>query len=162
MRFQTDERRLAVIEEAKTWVGTPFRHQARVKGVGVDCAQLVIAVGESCGLLAVDPAAWRRFAGYGRAPNPKRMEEALRSFMVPIPPSRARLGDVAWLEWRRELPMHLAILSRHGERATLIHALSEVGKACEHGFVAEWPERVVSWWRYPGLAAPGALRPAEV
>lgn len=156
MTFQVDPRRRAVIAEARTWLGTPFRHQAKVKGLGCDCAQLVIAAGEACGLLAIDPAAWRRFAAYGRAPNPKRMEEALRAFMVKIAPSRARLGDVMWLSWERaggraDLPMHLAILAEHKGRATMIHALSEVAKVTEHGFTAEWPGRVVSWWRYPGL-----------
>lgn len=165
MKFRTDPRRLAVIAEARSWVETPFRHQARVKGLGADCAQLIIAVGEACGLLAVDPELWRRFAGYGRAPHPARMEEALRMFMVQIPPSRARLGDVMWLEWRRDLPMHLAILSEHKDRVTMIHALAEVGKVCEHGFVAEWPERLVTarpaWWRFPGLARAGARTPKE-
>jgi cell wall-associated NlpC family hydrolase len=158
MRFQIDPRRRAVIAAARAWVGTPFRHQARLMGVGVDCAQHVIAAGETAGVLSIDPAAWRRWAAYGRAPNPRRMGEALETFLVPIPPSRARLGDVMWLAWERAggqaaLPMHLAIRSAHGGRTTMIHALESLGKVCEHGFTAEWPGRVISWWRYPGLAA---------
>ncbi len=38
------ERRLTIVSEAKTWLGTPYHHEARVKGVGVDCAQLLLAV----------------------------------------------------------------------------------------------------------------------
>jgi cell wall-associated NlpC family hydrolase len=41
-----------VIEEAKTWKGTPHRNGARVKGAGVDCGQILIAVYESAGVLA--------------------------------------------------------------------------------------------------------------
>lgn len=33
----------AVISAARTWVATPYHHMARVKGAGVDCAQLIIA-----------------------------------------------------------------------------------------------------------------------
>jgi len=33
--------RKAVIEEARTWCGTPFHHRAAVKGAGVDCACLL-------------------------------------------------------------------------------------------------------------------------
>lgn len=36
--------RAAVVAEVRSWAGTAFHHQGRVKGVGVDCAQLVIAV----------------------------------------------------------------------------------------------------------------------
>ncbi len=39
-----------VIAEARTWLGTPYHHHARVKHVGVDCAQLLLAVYPACGL----------------------------------------------------------------------------------------------------------------
>lgn len=29
---------------SQSWIGTPYHHAARVKGVGVDCAQLLIGV----------------------------------------------------------------------------------------------------------------------
>jgi cell wall-associated NlpC family hydrolase len=39
-----------------TWLGTPHHHHARVKGVGVDCAQLLCAVYEACGCVPhIDP-----------------------------------------------------------------------------------------------------------
>jgi NlpC/P60 family putative phage cell wall peptidase len=43
-----DELRARVVAEAKSWLGTPYHHHARVKGVGVDCAQLLCAVYEAC------------------------------------------------------------------------------------------------------------------
>jgi cell wall-associated NlpC family hydrolase len=47
--------RRAVIEEAKTWLLTPWEHAARVKGAGVDCAQLLAAVYTKAGVLAAMP-----------------------------------------------------------------------------------------------------------
>jgi cell wall-associated NlpC family hydrolase len=48
--------RAAVVKEALTWLGTPYHHHARVKGVGVDCAQLLCAVYEACGCVPhIDP-----------------------------------------------------------------------------------------------------------
>jgi NlpC/P60 family putative phage cell wall peptidase len=45
-----------VLAEARTWLGTPYHHQAQIKGVGVDCAMLLIAVYFACGLIpAIDP-----------------------------------------------------------------------------------------------------------
>ena len=39
------------VEEALTWLGTPYHHQGRVKGVGVDCATLLCEVYEKVGLM---------------------------------------------------------------------------------------------------------------
>ena len=35
---------LDVVRMARTWLGTPYHHQGRVKGAGVDCGGLVIGV----------------------------------------------------------------------------------------------------------------------
>jgi cell wall-associated NlpC family hydrolase len=40
-----------VIAEARTWLGTPYHHHARIKGAGVDCAQLLIEVYHEVGLI---------------------------------------------------------------------------------------------------------------
>ena len=47
----TPEQREAVVSEAKTWLGTPWRHMQRLKGVGVDCANLPASVYEACGVI---------------------------------------------------------------------------------------------------------------
>lgn len=41
----------AVVNAAKGWVNTPYHHHAKIKGVGVDCIQLVLAVHEEAGLV---------------------------------------------------------------------------------------------------------------
>lgn len=40
-----------VVAEAITWELTPYHHKARIKGVGVDCAQFPAAVYEAVGLI---------------------------------------------------------------------------------------------------------------
>ena len=40
---------MTVIEEAKSWIGTPFIAHAQVKGDGVDCANLIQAIFYNCG-----------------------------------------------------------------------------------------------------------------
>jgi NlpC/P60 family putative phage cell wall peptidase len=45
-----------VVQEARSWLGTPYHHQGRVKGAGVDCAMLLIEVFRTCGLIPdIDP-----------------------------------------------------------------------------------------------------------
>lgn len=40
-----------MLAEANSWIGTPWRHAARLKGVGVDCAQFLIACYSAAGLV---------------------------------------------------------------------------------------------------------------
>jgi cell wall-associated NlpC family hydrolase len=46
-----DEQRQRVVEVARTWLRTPYHHQGRVKGVGVDCATLLAEVACEAGLV---------------------------------------------------------------------------------------------------------------
>ncbi|MFZ1109862.1 MAG: hypothetical protein WAN43_16125 [Rhodomicrobium sp.] len=48
--------REAVVAAARKWVGTPYHHMADIKGVGVDCAMILVRVYVDLGLVeAFDP-----------------------------------------------------------------------------------------------------------
>lgn len=48
--------RTAVAAAARAWLGTPYHHQARIKGAGVDCALLLCEVYHAAGVVPfVDP-----------------------------------------------------------------------------------------------------------
>jgi len=146
-----------VVETARSWVGTPYVHQHRTKGVAVDCVGLVIGVGLEAAVLPTwTEEAWAPHRGYGRAPNPEHMGRAIRQFLEPLdldPGSPAPDAAIAFIGWRSHLPMHLAIMATAPDgRRMMIHAFQGIGRTVEHGFVDPWPARVVSWWRYPGVA----------
>lgn len=90
------EARAAIVREALTWVGTPYHSHARIKGVGVDCAQLPAAVYLSAGMIAPVnpeyPADWMMH----------RDEEKFLSYVLPqareIDESEALPGDL--IIWR--------------------------------------------------------------
>lgn len=50
--IEIQKQRDAVLAEARTWLRTPWHHEARVKGAGVDCANFLIGVYAACGLIA--------------------------------------------------------------------------------------------------------------
>lgn len=51
--------RLAVVQEALTWLGTPYHHAARVRGAGVDCGMFLAEVYEGAGVMPhVEPDAY--------------------------------------------------------------------------------------------------------
>ena len=43
--------RAEIVAEAVSWIGTPYHHHARIKGVGVDCAQLLLEVYTNTGVI---------------------------------------------------------------------------------------------------------------
>lgn len=45
------EKRRAIVEEAKTWLGTPYVPEARVKGAGTDCGMFILQTFENVGLI---------------------------------------------------------------------------------------------------------------
>jgi cell wall-associated NlpC family hydrolase len=85
--------RAAVVAEALSWRGTPYHHHARVKGVGVDCAQLLIAAYAVAGVvLPSDP---------GHYPPEWHLHRSEERFLAHLQQAGARLvqapavGDVA-------------------------------------------------------------------
>jgi cell wall-associated NlpC family hydrolase len=50
----TSEQRDKIVTEAKSWIGTPYRGWSRVRGVGVDCGQLLAGVYVNAGFLPAD------------------------------------------------------------------------------------------------------------
>lgn len=154
----TDPLRAAVVAAARQWLATPYRHQARVKGRGVDCVGLIIAAGLEAEVMTWSPEAFAPWAGYGRLPNPTKMRAGLETFLRPLAADEVpSVGDVAFFAWRDGMPMHLGILAEDEivapGRLTMIHATSQIGSVVEHGFAGEWPGRVDSYWRYPGIPA---------
>lgn len=43
--------RQQIIDEARTWLRTPWRHASAVRGAGVDCARFLIEVYANCGII---------------------------------------------------------------------------------------------------------------
>lgn len=135
---------MAVIVEARTWIGTPWVHQGRLKGVGVDCAGLTGKVGETKGYVSSEDA---NFTGYGREPDPIKMKAALDRVFIRIVKESARPASIIWLKAGGDRAQHLGILT---ERNTLIHAIN-FKRVEELPIEAGERNRVVACYRYRGI-----------
>ncbi len=139
-----------LLTEARAWVGTPYAHGQRAKGLGCDCIGFVWGVAATVGLADhVTPEATAPFLGYGREPDPANFGRALGRFLTPVVGGlpTARPGDVLWCRVRRQ-PRHVALL---GERGTLLHALAGCG-VVETTFDARWRSLVAAVFRFPAFA----------
>jgi cell wall-associated NlpC family hydrolase len=130
--------RAAIVAEARTWVDTPWKHQGRLKGVGVDCGGLIIGVGQALGLLdfTVKPQ-------YGRQPNWRELEAILREHLDSQPFAGVKPGDILAFAFIGE-PQHLGICTGDG----LIHSYAQARKVVEHRLDDVWLERLRSIWTY--------------
>lgn len=111
----TDEQRLVVIEEARSWIGTPWHHRARVKGAGVDCLQFVVGVFAACGLCDdLDTGYYGQDWMWHR--NDELILDGLRQYAHEV--ETPSLGDIVVYKFGRTFS-HVGIIAGPDE---LIHA----------------------------------------
>lgn len=115
--------RQSVVTEAETWLRTRYHHCARVKGVGVDCAQLLIAVYGGLGMLAADAVHQLEQLHYSPQWHLHQSEELYLQWLARFARevNVGDAGDVAIWRFGRTFS-HAGILAN---RDTVIHALRD-------------------------------------
>ena len=139
--------RADVVVAARTWTDTPFHHQARLKGVGVDCVGLVIGVARELGLIAPD----FDVVGYPRVPDGTSLMALAATHMTPIDRAAMQPGDVVVVSFDRD-PQHLGILGdyRHGG-LSIIHAAGLTGRVIETRLMFSKQMKYVAAFALPGI-----------
>ena len=132
-----------VVAAARLAIGTPFRHQGRRVGSGLDCAGLLAHVCHALGQPIADQS------GYAKRPSGGQLQAALdaqpalvRSSGLPV------VGDFVLMRFEDDRwSSHLGVCAGK----TMIHAWAVARKVCEHDFDAEWLRRVVRTYRFKDL-----------
>ncbi len=125
-----------IISAARECIGTPFRHQGRVLGVGLDCVGVVIHALQSVGVSIIDQC------GYGRTPCNGLLEAAIGAHSELIKVFTFMPGDILLMRILKQ-PTHVAVFT--GD--TIIHAYEAVGKCCEHRLDSRWATCIVCSYR---------------
>ena len=137
----------AIVDEARRWIGTPYRHQASLMSVGTDCLGLVRGV-------------WRTVVGeeperpppytpdWAETRGGDHLMEAARRWLREVPIGAAREGDVLLFRMSLGAPAkHAAIVSGEGR---IIHAYW--GRTvCETRLVPWWRRRIAGAFQFPGV-----------
>lgn len=137
-----------VIAEARLWLGTPYLHQASLKGSGTDCLGLLRGV-------------WR--AVYGDEPEPvpaytadwaepsgqEVLLSAARRWLVPRPAGVAAVGDVLLFRMREgSIAKHLGLQSDAGSHPRFIHSYTGYG-VIESSLSTPWQRRIAARFAFP-------------
>jgi len=139
--------RIAIVDEARAWIGTPYRHQASLKGVGCDCLGLVRGVWR--GLIGDEPQSAPAYSrDWAEASGEEALAQAARAHLIEIEPSQFVPGDVLLFRYRDRYPAkHAAIVTAPD---LMVHAHD--GAAVAEVAIAPWWRRRLAYaFRFPGL-----------
>lgn len=135
--------RQRILELARECLETPFQHQGRIPGKGLDCVGLIRYPAVVLDLLDPPNA---DVLDYTARPNPDQMYNHLVTYFDPIQESDLIPGDFLWMQSPN--PQHLALFA--GE--TIIHAMSRAPfKVTEHIYGPPFTGNTCGWFRYKKL-----------
>jgi len=140
-------KRAHIVRAARSWIGTPYQHQASLKGAGCDCLGLVRGVWRE--LYGEEPETPPSYLpDWAEAGRRETLAEAAMRHMGGVSPEAARCGDVVLFRWRAHLPAkHAAILSAPDH---MIHAHDTIA-VCEVPLSPWWRRRLVFEFSFPGV-----------
>ena len=136
-----------VVAAALGWLGTPYRHQASLKGVGADCLGLVRGVwreiygGEAEAVPAYTP-------DWAEARGAETLRDAARRHMAEVALDAALPGDLLLFRWREGMPAKHAAILVAPER--FIHA-HDGAAVCEVAFTPWWRRHLAFVFAFPGV-----------
>jgi NlpC/P60 family putative phage cell wall peptidase len=136
-----------IVAETRRWIGTPYQHQASLKGVGCDCLGLVRGVWRA--VVGKEPERAPPYApDWAEATGNESLADAAARHLIAIPFTDIAPGDLILFRWRANLPAkHAAIVTAPG---TMVHAHD--GAAVAEVAIAPWWRRRLAYaFKFPGV-----------
>jgi NlpC/P60 family putative phage cell wall peptidase len=140
--------RTRIIAQARAWIGTPYRHQASLQGVGCDCLGLVRGVWRA--LHGAEPEATPAYTpDWAEASGFESLAEAARRHLVELDDRQAFApGDVLLFPYSNRNPAkHAAIATASG---LMVHA-HDGATVAEVAIAPWWRRRLAYAFRFPGV-----------
>jgi NlpC/P60 family putative phage cell wall peptidase len=133
-----------VVNEALTWLGTPYHHQAALKGVGADCLGLVRGV--YARLYGVEPEAPPPYSpAWGEADDKEMLLCAARRHLTENFARDWQRGDVLVFRVRNAVSAkHCAIAI---DAVNMVHAVSSRGVI--QTSIGAWSQQIAGTFSFP-------------
>ncbi len=143
--------REAIVQEALTWRDTPYHNAAALKGVGCDCAGLVIGIAKALALLPLDWQPLYYSPDWHLHRNEELLLQTLHDLRFPVVSAVARQpGDILLMQYGR-VCSHTAILVACNP-PYIIHAARDYGRVVHQRLDTTLAARVRSCYTFPGGA----------
>lgn len=136
-----------IVATARAWIGTPYHHQAAVRGAGCDCLGLVRGVWRD--LYGTEPEQPPVYSpDWGEHGEIEHLLDAAKRHMTSIAVAEACAGDVLAFRMREgAMAKHLAILTGDW---SMVHAQSG-DQVREAALTPYWRRHIVAAFAFPGL-----------
>lgn len=136
-----------VVVLARSWIGTPYRHQTSRRTVGCDCLGLLRGIWRS--RYGSEPEKVPAYTPDWSEPDrQERLMQAAGRHLLAVTLHEALPGDVLLFRMRRNMvAKHLGILSEIAPGA-FVHAYGGRG-VVESPLAAAWAARIAAAYRFP-------------
>ncbi|MEM9011819.1 MAG: NlpC/P60 family protein [Pseudomonadota bacterium] len=138
-----------IVAAARSWIGTPYQHQASCRGAGSDCLGLIRGLWRE--LYGAEPEAVPAYTpDWSEADGVERLLAGAERHLERVPTEARRPGDLLLFRMRAgAVAKHVGIMAAGpGGYPTLIHAYS--GHAvCETPLGSAWIWRLAAVFRFP-------------
>jgi len=133
-----------IVAEARSWIGTPYRHQASLKGIGCDCLGLLRGVWRD--VMGAEPELPPPYSPDWAEAGADTLVAAARRHLVEVDASCLEPGDVLLFRWRANLPAkHCAIATSPD---AMVHA-HDGACVAEVAFRPWWRRHLAHAFRFP-------------
>lgn len=140
--------RTRIIAEARAFIGTPYRHQASLKGVGCDCLGLVRGVWRA--LHGSEPEVAPAYTpDWAEASGAESLAEAARRHLVELDnPQAFTPGDVLLFRYSARYPAKHAAIATASD--LMVHAHDGAAVA-EVAIAPRWRRQLAFAFSFPGV-----------
>ncbi|OYU39211.1 MAG: peptidase [Pseudorhodobacter sp. PARRP1] len=137
-----------IVETARSWIGTPYLHQASVKAAGADCLGLIRGVWRE--LISAEPERIPAYSPDWSEPSGREdLLSAAQRWLTQKPLCAEAAGDVLLFRMRDgAVAKHLGIAAQTGESASFVHAYTGHG-VVETPLSAPWRRKIAARFEFP-------------
>lgn len=137
----------AIVAAARGWTGTPYLHQASLKGIGTDCLGLVRGIWRE--VYGAEPEAVPPYAaGWAESGGVEQLADAARRHMTETLCTELRPGDLMLFRWRPHLPAKHAGIAVGQDR--MVHA-QDGAVVAEVALTGWWRRHLSHVFAFPGV-----------
>lgn len=137
-----------VVDVARTWIGTPYVHQASVRGAGADCLGLIRGVWRT--VVGSEPLDLPPYTpDWSEPQGDEVMWREAQKHLSSVDETGFLPGRIILLRMRDgAIAKHLGIIAHGGPAPSFIHAYSGHG-VVESPLSRPWQRRVVAQFDFP-------------
>lgn len=134
------------VNAVESYLGTPYHHQGRLPGTGIDCVGVPIVALQSGG---IDVPEGR--IEYDRVP--RELESNLDRVLDRVPWDERRVGDLVlfWYSTRRRGQHVGVIVDRSDDVDYIVHSHSSRNCVIRERISTFWAPRIIRAYRHPEL-----------